>query len=114
MTQVDDYLAKLTPQQRTELQRIRGIVKTTLPDVEEVMSYGMPGFKYKKKYLIGYAAFKNHMSIFPGAAPVEALKNDLKDFQLSKGTIQFTLENTIPERIIKELVRIRARAILDN
>ncbi len=112
MNQIDTYLAKLDPPQAAQLERIRKIVKKTIPEAEEAISYGMPAFKYKTKYLIGYAAFKNHMSIFPASNPVVAMKKKLTKFKLSKGTIQFTLDNPIPEAIIKELVTIRREDIL--
>ncbi len=104
MTSVDTYLDNLSTPIRAELQRVRSIVHHTVPEAEECISYGMPVFKYKKKYLIGYAAFKNHMSLFPGSGPVELLKNKLTDYKLSKGTIQFTSENPIPEGVIVEIV----------
>jgi uncharacterized protein YdhG (YjbR/CyaY superfamily) len=112
MSAVDEYLGKVPAPQRGELERVRNIVKETVSEAEEVISYGMPGFKYQKKYLFGYAAFKDHMSIFPTAAPVEALQEKLSDFELSKGTVQFTLEHPVPEAIIKELVSVRVKAII--
>jgi uncharacterized protein YdhG (YjbR/CyaY superfamily) len=66
----------------------------------------MPGFKYKGKYLISFAAFKAHLSIFPGAEPIGALKDTLKDNITGKGTIQFTLEEPLSEEIIVEIVEI--------
>lgn len=111
MSVVDDYLIKVDAPQRAALERVRAIVKQAVPEAEEVISYGMPGFKYKKKYLFGYAEFKDHLSLFPTATPVEALKEKLGGFELSKGTVQFTVEHPVPEDIIKELVSVRVNAI---
>jgi uncharacterized protein YdhG (YjbR/CyaY superfamily) len=111
MSVIDEYLANVSAPQKAELERIRAIVKQTVPETEEVISYGMPGFKYKKKYLMGFAAFKDHLSLFPTATPIEAIKEKLSNFQLSKGTIQFTIDNPIPESIIQELVAVRIDAI---
>lgn len=111
MSEIDEYLSKVDAPQRAELERIRKIVKQTAPDAEEVITYGMPGFKYKKKYLIAYAPFKDHMSIFPGSATSPSLKAKLSGFKQSKGTIQFTLENSIPKSILLEIVKNRAQAI---
>ena len=107
MSVIDDYLKDVAEPQRQQLERIRRIVKQTVPDAEEVISYGMPGFKYNKKYLIGFAEFKDHMSIFPASNPVETLKDKLSKFKISKGTIQFTIDNPVPEPIIKEVLGIR-------
>ena len=64
----------------------------------------MPVFKVNGKYILGIAAFKDHMSLFPGSEPVEGLKEKLKEFKTSKGTIQFTADKPIPETIVKEIV----------
>jgi len=108
---IDDYLRTLTPAEREALQRIRCIVQKLVPDAKEVISYGMPGFKINGHYVIGFAAFKNHLSIFPTSEPIAVLKDKLHGFTLAKGTIQFTLEHQIPEDIIKELVTQRLKTI---
>lgn len=114
MSAVDEYLGKVPAPQRAELERVRNIVKKAVPEAEEVISYGIPGFKYQKKYLFGYAAFKDHMSIFPTATPVKGLEHMLSGFELSKGTVQFTVEHPVPEGIIKELVSVRVKAITNS
>lgn len=108
---IDDYFKTLTPAERAALERIRKIVKKVAPQAEEIISYGMPGFKYRGKYLVGFAAFKQHLSIFPTAEPVEALKDKLQEFVTAKGTVQFTLDKPLPEEIIVELVAHRAKTI---
>lgn len=113
MSVIDDYLKKFDAPQRAELERIRKIVFSIVPDAQEAISYGMPALKYKSKYLVGFNAFKDHLSLFPTIRPIEVLKNKLSDYSLSKGTIQFTLHNQIPEPLIKEIVLVRMTDI-DN
>ena len=114
MSVIDDYLKKVDSPQKEALERIRKIVSETAPEAVEVISYGMPAFKYEGKYLIGFAPFKNHMSIFPASDPIEALKEKLGEFKLSKGTIQFTIDKPVPQSIIKELVQLRVKNISKN
>lgn len=111
MTVIDDYFKNLDTPEKLELERVRKVIKQFLPDTVEVISYGMPGFKYKNKYLCGFNAFKDHFSFFPTAEPIEALKNQLKTYKTSKGTILYTLKNPLTSEIIKELVKIRASEI---
>jgi uncharacterized protein YdhG (YjbR/CyaY superfamily) len=111
MSAIDDYLNNVPELERAELERVRQIVRGHVPEAEEVISYGMPGFKYKGKYLLGLAAFKDHLSLFPTAHPVEILKHKLGEFEVSKGTIQFTIHHPIPDELIKELVDVRQRDI---
>ena len=109
MSVIDNYLKNVPDAQRAELERVRKIIKRTVPEAVEVMTYGMPGFKYKGKYLVAFGAFKDHLSIFPGSTPTEVLKDKLKDFKTSKGTIQFTLDNRLPESTLREIIELCAQ-----
>jgi uncharacterized protein YdhG (YjbR/CyaY superfamily) len=107
MSVIDEYLDKITAPQKAELQRIRKIVNAVVPEATETISYGMPAFKYKDKYLIGFYVYKSHISLFPTPEPINSLKSKLGNYKLSKGTIQFTLDNTIPETLIRSLLLYR-------
>lgn len=113
MTVIDEYLEKVEPKQKAELEKIRSFVKEHVPDAEEVISYGMPAFKYRGSYLIGFAAYKDHMSVFPTPEPIEILEDELEGFQMSKGTVQFTLDHPLPLEIVGRLVDERL-AIIKN
>jgi len=110
MEEVDVYLSSISAPQRKELERIRKRIREYVPGATEGISYAMPGFKYKGKYLITYAAFKDHLSVFPGALPKE-LEGKLKDFKTNKGTVRFTLEKPLPDELLKEMLDIRVREI---
>lgn len=111
MSTIAEYLKKVTPEQQAEFERIRKLVHATVPDVEETMSYGIPTFKYKGTYLVHWGAFKDHMSLFPG--PVLPIRERLiaDGYKLAKGTIQFTKDKTLPDDIIKQILRDRLAAI---
>lgn len=112
MGEVEVKLASIEDNEvRAELQRIRNLIKKHLPEVTEQISYGMPAFKYQGKYVIGYWAFKNHLSLFPGAAALEVFKSELGDHATSKGTVQFTLSNPISNELILKMIDLRVRAI---
>lgn len=108
---VEAYLKDRTPAQQAEYERIKKIVLKIVPDTEMTISYGMPTFKYKGKYLLYFGTFANHMSVFPGSALTENLMNKLTGYKLGKGTIQFTEDKPLPDEIIEELVRTRYEAI---
>lgn len=111
MSPIDNYLKNVTPEQRKALKHVRDIALTLVPEPQEVISYGVPTIKYKGTYVIYFAAYKNHMSLYPGA-PLD-LKEKLKGFKMAKGTIQFTHDKPVPDDIIKELVKRRV-ADIDN
>lgn len=114
MSVIDDYLKNVPDAQRVELERVRKIIRQIVPEADEVMTYGMPGFKYKGKYLVAFGAFKDHLSIFPGSTPTEVLKDTLKNFKTSKGTIQFTLDNPLPESTLREIIELCAQGVHYN
>jgi uncharacterized protein YdhG (YjbR/CyaY superfamily) len=112
MKDVEAYLSKLTPDQTEEYERIKGIILGIVPDAAVGMSYGMPVFKYRQKYLIGFAVFKEHLSLFPGAGPVLELQDQLTGYKLSKGTIQFTLEHKLPENLVRAIIMSSLKSIV--
>lgn len=111
MTVIDEYLEKVEPKQKAELEKIRSFVKKHVPEAEEVISYGMPAFKYEGSYLIGFAAYKDHLSVFPTPEPIEILKDELEGFQMAKGTVQFTLDHLLPLEMVGRLVDERLAII---
>ena len=108
---IQEYLEKLQPNQVSEYRRIQGLVHGTIANAEETISYGIPAFTYRGKYLLYYGAFKNHMSVFPGAHLIDQLKAKLDGFKVSKGTIQYTDNHLISESVLKELILLRKKQI---
>jgi uncharacterized protein YdhG (YjbR/CyaY superfamily) len=105
---VDDYLADIPEPAQSTLRHIREVIRSVVPrDTTEVISYGMPMFKYNGM-LVGYAAFKNHCSLFPtGSGVIEKFAKELKDYSTNKGTIRFPPDKPIPDAIIKKIVKVR-------
>jgi uncharacterized protein YdhG (YjbR/CyaY superfamily) len=105
---VDEYLAAIPEPARSTLTKLRATIRSAVPpDATEAISYGMPAFKYKGA-LVGFAAFTNHCSLFPmSAALIDALKDELKGYQTSKGTIRFALDKPLPAALVKKIVKAR-------
>lgn len=104
MSDVDTYFKEIEGPQKQALMNVRELIKKEVPEVTEGIGYGMPVFKLNGKYVVGIAAFKNHMSLFPGSEPVAEFKDQLGDHFQSKGTIQFTVEDPLPDEMIKKIV----------
>jgi uncharacterized protein YdhG (YjbR/CyaY superfamily) len=112
MSSFDEYLTTVPDFQKAELERIRRVVRRTVPDAEEGTSYGMPAFKYRKRPLLGFRVSKNHLSVFPfSPEAIDAAQDALAGFDLSKGTVRFTPDKPIPESALERLVRHRMREI---
>ena len=108
-SEVDDYLADVSPEARATLEKLRQTIKAVVPRAVEVISYQIPTFKLDGRMLVSYAAFKNHCSFFPGAAPIKAHEEELKSYQTSKGTIRFATGKPLPAALVKKLVRARIK-----
>lgn len=111
MSVIDDYLEKYDGPEKVELEKVRSIIRATVPAAEEVMTYAMPGFKYNGKYLVAFNIFKDHLGLFPTPGPIESLTDKLADFKTSKGGIQFTPQKPIPESLLKEILLTRVAEI---
>ncbi len=108
---VDEYLAGVPQPARGTLEKTRAAIRSAAPrEAAETISYGIPAFKYKG-VLVWFAAFSNHCSLFPTAAVIEAFKNELKGFTISKGTIQFPTDKPLPLALIKKMVKARVAYI---
>jgi uncharacterized protein YdhG (YjbR/CyaY superfamily) len=105
---VDDYLKTLPEDVRSVLDKLRTTIKSMAPRAEEVISYGMPGYKYHGM-LVYFAAFKNHCSFFPGSSRIIKMYDELKEYKTSKGTIQFTIDKPLPVSLVKKIVKARMR-----
>jgi uncharacterized protein YdhG (YjbR/CyaY superfamily) len=112
VSEIDDYLANLTEDQRAALERVRAIVAHAAPDAEEGKSYGMPAFRHGGRPLLGFQAAKHHLSVHPFSPEViDQVRDRLEGFDVSKGTIRFTPEHPLPEDVIHELVALRLAGI---
>ena len=107
---VEEYLAAIPEPARSTLKHIRKVIQSVVPsETTEVISYGMPMFKYNGM-LVGYAAFKKHCSLFPtGSSVLDRFEKELKGLRTSKGTIQFPPDKPLPDSLVKKIVRARVK-----
>ena len=103
---VDKYLEEVESDiARSTLMKIRSIIRDEIPEAEETISYGIPIYNYHGM-VVGFAAFKNHCSLFPGHS-VADFTEELKGYKTSKGTVQFPIDEMPPEPLIRAIVRKR-------
>ena len=110
--EVDQYLANLEQPKRATLQKMRETIHEILPDAEEVISYGMPGFKQNGKVIAGLAAFTNHLAYLPHSGSVFAqLKDELAGYRSTEGSLHFPIDKPLPKALVKKLIAVRLRQI---
>lgn len=104
----DEYLRELPDDARPALQAVVDHVAAVAPDATEGRSYGLPAFRYHGSPLLGFAAAKAHLSLYPFSPRViEAVSPRLDGYGLSKGTIRFSPDRPLPAEALTEIVRLR-------
>src|SRR5262245_51211454 len=113
---VSAYIAAQPPAVRTRLKQVRTAIRKSVPEAEEMISYGIPAYKLRGRVLIYFAGFKNHYSIYPfSAALAKALKAQIGSYEYNnKGTIRFPLDRPVPVRLVASIAKARARDVLDR
>ena len=106
---IDEYLGGLPPAQRMLLMQVRRIIRASVPEAAESISYGLPTYKYLNKALVYFGAAKNHWAIY-GLVPAES-RDRLAGYDVSKGTIRFRWDEPVPEALVKRLMADRRAKI---
>ena len=111
---IDSYLAAVPQDMKPVLEKLRHNIILAAPEAEEVISYGMPAFKYHGM-LVYFAAFKNHCSFFPASGLlIKEMATELAAYKTSKGTIQFTIDKPLPAALVKKMVKMRVKQNLEK
>jgi uncharacterized protein YdhG (YjbR/CyaY superfamily) len=105
---IDEYLAAVSADKRAALEKLRKAIQKAAPKAEECISYGLAAFRLDGKPLVGFGATANHCAFYPmSSATVQAHKDDLKDYDTSKGTIRFPADKPLPVALVRKVVKAR-------
>jgi uncharacterized protein YdhG (YjbR/CyaY superfamily) len=106
MNEIDKYIAGFPEEMQQRLIQLRTVIRQTAPEATEKISYMMPTF-YLNGNLVHFAAFKNHIGLYPAPSGIEAFKKELSAYKFAKGSVQFPHEQPLPRDLIAEIVRFR-------
>lgn len=107
MNEVDKYISSFPSEIQEKLNLIRKMIKEYAPDSTERICMRIPTYDLYGKWMIHFACFKKHISIYPQPETVEAFKKELENYCTSKGTIQFPLNKELPIDLIQEIIKYR-------
>jgi uncharacterized protein YdhG (YjbR/CyaY superfamily) len=107
--EVDDYLAKVSDEDRAALEALRRTIRQAAPEATETISYGVPTFKHHGG-LVGFGAGKSHCSLYVmSTSAMDTLVKDLAGFDTSKGTVRFSPDEPLPAALVKKIVKTRIK-----
>jgi uncharacterized protein YdhG (YjbR/CyaY superfamily) len=105
---IDEYLATVSADKRAALEKLRKVIKSAAPKAEECISYQLAAFRLNGRPLVAIGATSSHCAFYPmSASTVEAHKDELKDYETSKGTIRFQADKPPPASLVRKLVKAR-------
>lgn len=104
----DGFLEGLSPEKRAAFENLRKTIRSTVPNAEECISYGIPAFRLNGKFLVGLGAGADHCSFYPGSV-LDDFRDELKGYDTSRGTIRFQPRKPLPATLVKKLVRARIK-----
>jgi uncharacterized protein YdhG (YjbR/CyaY superfamily) len=113
--QVLAHLSKVPQPQEATLLELRKTILEIIPEAEEVISYGFPGYRINGKIICGFDAFKNHCSFFPHSSLViPELEKELVNYKTSKGALQFAIDKPLPKSLVRKLIKTRMRILAET
>jgi uncharacterized protein YdhG (YjbR/CyaY superfamily) len=98
INEIDQYITDQPGSIQGLLMDVRKAIRGTLPDATEKISWQMPTF-WRGRNLIHFAAQKNHLGIYPGAAAMEHFAPRLAGYKTSKGAVQFPYKSFGAEQL---------------
>lgn len=104
---IDDYIAGFPAETQEVLQQVRTTIREAAPEAEETISYGMPTFRLNGTYLVYFAGYKKHVSVYPAPVGNAEFAEEMAVYGSGKGTAKFPLDRPIPFGLITRLVEFR-------
>jgi len=105
---VEAYLARVPEPARSTLEDLRATIAAAAPEATQEIAYDMPAFREDGRFLVSFAAYKRHCSLFPASQAVMAeLGGELDPYLSGKGTLRFPPDDPIPPELVRRIVKIR-------
>ncbi len=111
---IDEYIKTFPINVQSILEKMRQTIKKAAPEAVETISYQMPTFKLNGRYLVYFAAWKNHIGFYPMPSSSEAFKKELSSYKQGKGSVQFPIDKPIPYDLVRKVVKYRIKENLEK
>lgn len=104
---VKEYIESFPEEVQQKLEQIRKIINENVPEVSESLAYGMPAYKLNQKPLVYFAGYEHHIGFYATPSGHSEFKKELSKYKQGKGSVQFPLDQSLPEDLIARIVRFR-------
>ena len=104
---VKQYIDKQKSPRKEIMMKIRLVIQNSAPLAKEAINYGVPAFKLNDHFFVAYAAFKQHIGLYPEPETIKSFEKELKSYTTSKGAIQFKLDQRIPYNLIEKIIKYK-------
>lgn len=105
---IDEYIALCAPEVQGVLEKVRATIKRAAPTATETISYRMPAF-ILNGVLVYFAAFKNHIGLYPPVRGDAKLEAAVARYAGEKGNLRFPLDEPMPYSLITRIVKLRTK-----
>lgn len=106
-TNVDEYIQSFPKSTQALLKQVRNAIKENAPNAEELIGYGMPGYKLNKKPLVYFAGYEKHIGFYATPNGHEKFAKELSKYKQGKGSVQFPIDEPMPIDLIIKMVKFR-------
>ena len=108
---IDDYLTNLPAGLKSIMQKIRETIHEAAPDATETVSYGMPTFNMNGKHFIYFAAWKQHISIYPLYNKGGEMHEELAPYLKEKDSLHLPMEEPFPYDLVTRIVHMKLKEL---
>jgi uncharacterized protein YdhG (YjbR/CyaY superfamily) len=110
---IDEYIGAFPPGVQNILKHIRETIHETAPEAGEAIKYGIPTFTLNGN-LVHFAAFEHHIGFYPTPSAIDAFKGELSQYNTTKGTVRFPIDEPVPFDLVKRMVQFRVKESLEG
>lgn len=112
ITTIDEYISSFPSNVQNILKKFKDIIQAEAPEATETIKYQMPTFVLNEENLIHFAAYRNHIGLYPTPSAIIAFKKELKNYVTTKGAIQFVIAKSMPYDLIRKITEFRVNEVL--
>jgi uncharacterized protein YdhG (YjbR/CyaY superfamily) len=103
---IDEYIKNFPKEVQEKLETLRDLIRKEVSEAEETISYGIPTFKLNGKYVVYFAGFKSHISLYPILETIQAEVSEVAEYMSGRGTLKFPLNKPLPLAMIRKVVKL--------